>query len=190
MFNPAQVQAKVPSATTAISIIANQPQRVLTLRQLRDLIHDIYSQKTKFDQKCEENKLPRETMEQFMYTYLNQRYGLKNLIIEWAAAIIAGIKSFQKEDHDVALFGKILRSECDEEFRFIQQTVKETVIALLRALYREKYPLKTEPALLTIVENVLSGNGFIESWQWKKIIEKMYDEDDQQVLEQQLLSKI
>jgi hypothetical protein len=120
MFNPAQVQAKVPSATTAISIIANQPQRVLTLRQLRDLINDIYSQKTKFDQKCEDNKLPRETMEQFMYTYLNQRYGLKNLIIEWAAAIIAGIKNFQKEDHDVALFGKILRSECDEEFRFIQ----------------------------------------------------------------------
>jgi hypothetical protein len=64
------------------------------------------------------------------------------------------------------------------------------VIALLRALYREKYPLKTEPALLTIVENVLSGNGFIESWQWKKIIEKMYDEEDQHVLEQQLLSKI
>jgi nitrogenase subunit NifH len=103
-------------------------------------------------------------MEQFMYTYLNQRYGLKNLIIEWAAAIIAGIKNFQKEDHDVALFGKILRSECDEEFRFIQQTVKETVVALLRALYREKYPMKSETALMTIVENVLSGNGFVESW--------------------------
>jgi len=44
----------------------------------------------------------------------------------------------------VALFGKILRSECDEEFRFIQQTVKETVIALLRALFREKYPQKAE----------------------------------------------
>ena len=56
--------------------------------------------------------------------------------------------------------------------------MKETVIALLRALYREKYPLKTESSLLTIVENVLSGNGFIESWQWKKIIEKMYDEED------------
>ena len=54
-----------------------------------------------------------------MYTYLNQRYGLKNLIIEWASSIINGIKMYQKEDHDVALFGKILRSECDEEFRFI-----------------------------------------------------------------------
>jgi len=62
-----------------------------------------------------------------MYTFLNQRYGLKTLIIEWAAAIIAGIKQYSKEDHEIALFGKILRNECDEEFRFIQQTVRDTV---------------------------------------------------------------
>jgi hypothetical protein len=37
--------------------------------------------------------------------------------------------------------------------------------------------------LLTLVENVLSGNGYVESWQWKKIIEKMYDEEDQKLLE-------
>lgn len=46
-------------------------QRTLTLKQLKDIIQDIYQQKVKYDQKCEESKLPRETMEQFMYTYLN-----------------------------------------------------------------------------------------------------------------------
>ena len=172
------------------STISHANNRTLSLRQLRDLINDIYSQKTKFDQKCEENRLPRETMEQFMYTYLNQRYGLKNLIIEWAAAIITGIKTYQKEDHDVALFGKILRSECDEEFRFIQQTVKETVIALLRALFREKYPQKSENTLISMVDNVLSGKGFIENWQWRRIIEKMYDEEDYRLLESQLNQKL
>ena len=125
-----------------------------------------------------------------MYTYLNQRYGLKNLIIEWAAAIINGIKMFQKDDHDVALFGKILRSECDEEFRFIQQTVKETVIALLRALYREKYPSKPEQTLSSMVDSVLTGKTFVENWQWRKIIEKMYDDEDYRVLEHQLAQKI
>jgi len=45
--------------------------RQLTLKQLKDIINDIYQQKVKYDQKCEESKLPRETMEQFMYTYLN-----------------------------------------------------------------------------------------------------------------------
>ena len=68
--------------------------RQLTLKQLKDIINDIYQQKVKYDQKCEESKLPRETMEQFMYTYLNQRYGLKSLIIEWVAAIINGIKRY------------------------------------------------------------------------------------------------
>ena len=55
-----------------------------------------------------------------MYTFLNQKYGLKNLIIEWATALINGIKKFSSEDNDVAVFGKILRNECDEEFRFVQ----------------------------------------------------------------------
>jgi hypothetical protein len=58
---------------------------------------------------------------------------LKNLIIEWAAAIIFGIEKFAKEDHDISLFGKILRNECDEEFRFIQQHVRETLTALVKA---------------------------------------------------------
>ena len=73
-----------------------------------------------------------------MYTYLNQKYGLKNLIIEWAAAIINGIKSYLKEDHDIALFGKILKNECDEEFRFIQMHVKDTLMSLLRVLLKDK----------------------------------------------------
>ena len=72
--------------------IGQTQMRSLSLRQLKDIITDIYAQKVKYDQKCEENKLARETMEQYMYTYLNQRYGLKNLIIEWAASIINGIK--------------------------------------------------------------------------------------------------
>ena len=54
-----------------------------------------------------------------MYTYLNQRYGLKSLIIEWAGAIINGIKKYSKEDNEVCLFGKVLRNEIDEEFRFV-----------------------------------------------------------------------
>ncbi len=119
-----------------------------------------------------------------MYTYLNQRYGLKNLIIEWAAAIIAGIKKFSKEDHDVALFGKILRNECDEEFRFIQQTVKETVFALLRAVIKEKYPSKSEDSINKIHDSIVNDN--IDKWVWKKIIEKMYDEEDFKLLEAQI----
>lgn len=51
--------------------------RALTLKQMKDVIEEIYASKAKYDQRCLEAKLPRETMEQHMYTYLNQKYGLK-----------------------------------------------------------------------------------------------------------------
>lgn len=52
-----------------------------------------------------------------MYAFLNKRYGLKGLIVSWAAAIVNGLKRFASEDHDLLLFAKILKNECDEEFR-------------------------------------------------------------------------
>lgn len=67
-----------------------------------------------------------------MYTYLNQRYGLKQLIIEWASSIINGIKKYQKEDNEVNLFGKVLRNEIDEEFRYVQMHVQTTIGLLLK----------------------------------------------------------
>jgi hypothetical protein len=54
-----------------------------------------------------------------MYTYLNHKYGLKSLIVEWASSIIQGVKTFLRDDHEVTLFAKILKNECDEDFRLI-----------------------------------------------------------------------
>jgi len=34
-----------------------------------------------------------------------------------------------------------------------------------------------------MLESVISGKSNMETWQWKKIIEKMYDEDDYKLLE-------
>lgn len=45
--------------------------RTLTLKQLKDVIDEIYASKEKFDKKCADGKMPRETMEQHMYTFLN-----------------------------------------------------------------------------------------------------------------------
>lgn len=88
--------------------------------------------------------MPVETMEQFMYTYLVQKYGLKTLIVEWATAIINGLRAYLNEDHEVALFAKVLKNECDEEFRYIQVHVRDTLKAVLRSVLREKHPLKSE----------------------------------------------
>ena len=144
----------------------------------------MYTQKVKFDKKCTENKVGKETLEQFMYTYLNQKYGLKPLIVEWAAAIINGVKTYIKEEHDVALFAKILKNECDEDFRFIQMHVKDTLVSLVKVMLKDKHPLKSEKDIQKMLDQIEKGK--IEDWMWLKILEKMYEERDAQILQERI----
>lgn len=88
-------------------IVGPNGTKVLTIKMVKDMINEIYSSKEEYDKKCLETKLPKETMEQHMYTFLNQKYGLKSLIIEWATSLINGIKIYSQEDSEIALFGKV-----------------------------------------------------------------------------------
>lgn len=61
-----------------------------------------------------------------MFTYLNHRYGLKTLIVETASALLNALKVYSvpandltPADCEILLFSKILRNECDEDFRHI-----------------------------------------------------------------------
>lgn len=111
-----------------------------------------------------------------MYTYLNQRYGLKQLIIEWASAIISGIKKHSKDDNDVCLFGKVLRNEIDEEFRLVQVHVKDTVLALLKQFIRDKNALKGETDIQRMMDDIFNDRIQVERQYWHKIIERMYND--------------
>ena len=51
-----------------------------------------------------------------MFTFLNQRYGLKQLIVEWASSIVYAVKIYSPEDAQVNLFGKILKNSVEEDF--------------------------------------------------------------------------
>ena len=50
-----------------------------------------------------------------MYSYLNNKYGLKNLVVEWAATIVSALRKYC-DDNDIALFTKIMKNECEEQF--------------------------------------------------------------------------
>lgn len=162
--------------------------RMLTLKQLKELIHDIYIQKQKYDEKCAATKLPRETMEQYMYSYLNQRYGLKNLIIEWTAAIVNGIKTYYTKDCDVQLFWKILRNECDEDYRFTHGEAKITIIGILKETLKQKFKDAKESEVEKMA-NVVQGQS-IEEWLWKEILGKMYSEEYALCVEEHIRERI
>ena len=100
--------------------------------------------------------------------------------MEWAAAIINAVKTYIKEEHEVALFAKILKNECDEDFRFIQTHVKDTLISLVKVMLKDKYPLKSEKDIQKMLDTI--QNGKIDDWMWLKILEKMYEERDATIL--------
>ena len=160
----------------------------LTLKMTKEIIEDIYKSKNNFDKICYENKLPRETMEQHMYTYLNQKYGLKNLIIEWASSIIKSIKKYSNEDCDVNLFGKILRNEQEEDSRLILIRLRSSIIELLELYLKSKNPLKTQNDINKMLEKKLDG--FLNEEEWKGIIYYIYTSDDAQIIENKILDFI
>lgn len=56
---------------------------------------------------------------------------------------MAGIQAYSSEDNDICVFGKILRNEVDEEFRFVQTELKTTVTDLLKMHIKTKMPYKS-----------------------------------------------
>ena len=106
--NPIGVISETMNKTKIGNIFTStNGSKVLTLKMMKDMISEIYVSKEEYDKKCADTKLPKETMEQHMYSYLNQKYGLKSLIVEWATSLINGIKLYSVEDSEVCLFGKV-----------------------------------------------------------------------------------
>ncbi|EAS05426.2 EF hand protein (macronuclear) [Tetrahymena thermophila SB210] len=149
----------------------------LTLNQLKEVILEIYASKEWFDTKEQKNlKLPPQTMEMHMYEYLTQKYGLKSIVIEQASTIIYSIKKYSHEDNDIAVFTKILRNECDENFRFVQGQLKRTIKELLNMHLKGKYPLKNTAELKSMVDS--KSAGFVTIEEITDIINYMYNKED------------
>ncbi len=65
------------------------------------------------------------------------------MTLEAANNIVSGIQEYSARDNDIAVFGKILRNEVDEEFRFVQAELKTTILDLLKMHVKAKMPYKS-----------------------------------------------
>jgi len=159
--------------------------RVFTIKMMKEIINDIYHSKAEFDKKSDENKLPRETLEQHMYTYLNQKYGLKSIIIEWASNIINGIKIFSSEDSEICLFGKILRNEIEEDARLIYSRLQQSILEYLKYYFKSKHPYKSIKDINNMLKEKKTKKMLNED-EWKKIINYLYNSEDAKILEEKV----
>jgi Ca2+-binding EF-hand superfamily protein/predicted nucleotidyltransferase len=123
-----------------------------------------------------------------MYIFLNNKYGLKNLVLDWASAIINAIKLYSNEDCEINLFGKILRNEQEENSRLILIKLKENIAELLEYYYKSKYPLKSKEEIDNIMNQ--KKNGILLEEEWKGIIYYIYNAEDSQIIENKILDFI
>ena len=171
-----------------INLNLNPNRKPLTIKIAKDIIYELYNSKANYDKICIENKLPNETLEQYMYIFLNNKYGLKNLVIDWASALINAIKLYSNEDCEINLFGKILRNEQEEDSRLILIKLKENILELLEYYYKSKYPFKSKEELEKIMNQ--KKNGVLLEEEWKGIIYYLYNNEDSKVIENKIMEFI
>ena len=157
------------------SIVIVRPHN-LTKEQLLQLIDEIYRSKSISNQKCEELGKPIETMEQHLYKFLNQKFGLKSLTIEYASAIIKGIKDYSNSNSEICLFGMILRNELEENTINILNQIKIVMNDTLNYFLTEKYPNKNIGEITILVNECKKG--FVDEDIWNKIIECFFLKDN------------
>ena len=155
-------------------------KRTLTLKSLLEMINEIYNSKFQRDKQLISSRLPKETLEQHMYSYFNKKYGLKNLIIEYASAIINGIRKFSKENSEVCLFGKILRNELEEEEILIVSKLKTAISQFLTLYFQNKFPLKNKGDIDQMVNKAKLSN--LTEEQWTSIINYIFSSNENDLI--------
>ena len=158
------------------TVIGPISKRDMTIRQLLETINDIYNSKLENDRKLTQNHQQKLTMEQFLYHYLNNKYGLKNLVIEYASGIIQGIKDFSKKNSEVLLFGKILRNEIEEKEILIIAKLKETINEFLIFYYKNKFQYKSKAEIDNLVKKCKIS--MLNEEQWKNIVAYLFSDNE------------
>ena len=150
------------------------------MKTLLEIINEIYQSKSAADKKSKEIGQQRETLEQHMYTYLNHKYGLKNLIIEWANAIIQGIRKYSKQNSEILLFAKIMRNEIEETQIILITKLKSTITDYLHYFLQNKYTFKTKGDIDKMVNAV--KNGYLNDEEWKSITQYLFQNENDLLL--------
>ena len=103
---------------------------------------------------------------------------------------MSAIAQFSEQDTDVALFSKILQHKIEEQFWYVQQHVKETVIALYKGYLREKFPRVLVQEMQALSQEMISDQADLDPQVTKKVLQHMYEAADLQLLEQENTSQL
>ena len=119
--------ASIQPLNMSKTLIKNIENKPLSIQTLLETINEIYKSKKIQDNKNNSLKQPYETMEQHLYKFLNNKYGLKQLVIEKAMNIIESLEKYSSENSEVCLFTKMMRNDIDEGSIDINNELKKNL---------------------------------------------------------------
>lgn len=119
-----------------------------------------------------------------MYIYFNYKYGLKNMVIEWATIIINGIKTYSYIDNEICLFGKILRNDLDESCQYIMPKIKKNVEETIIKIFKKEYGLKSNEEIIEYKNKLIKNRLPLNIVQL--ILDNNYTQDEQEKLLQKI----
>ena len=114
------------------------------LKYIKEFINELYLKKIEYDSKCLVNHRPKKTLEAFMYEHLNNKFGLKNLVVEFAGNLICAVKKYRDVDGDIKLFEKILKNEQEEEAWIRLKHLKDVIDSKLEKFLLDRTFFKTK----------------------------------------------
>lgn len=135
-----------------------------------------------------------QTMEGYLYTYFDQKLmGNRAQVVEWIISLINSVCLYKSQDHNILLFAKILKNECDEEFFKVQEQVRDTIDMLLKLMVKEQFSadgqsILDDDQISEITQKIQVGQ--IEENMWRKLISKIYDPYDQMKISQLIKNEV
>lgn len=81
--------------------------KLLTSSQLLDLIAEFYIKKKEFDSKIKDPKVSKITCEMYLIDFFQQKYGLKDLVMQNSLVFVDSVKFYADSNPDVFLFQKV-----------------------------------------------------------------------------------
>lgn len=107
-----------------------------SLPQVKLLVHDIMENKASFDERAEKSGGLPQQLEEFLYVYFKQKYGLKDLILVEITSLMDQIKYVSPKSAEVSAFKGMLKNEIDEKFYWLLQEIKKNMVTNLDVYYK------------------------------------------------------
>ncbi|KAK7114786.1 translin-associated factor X-interacting protein 1-like [Littorina saxatilis] len=171
-------QGTGPEIPKYLRFVGQVRNRRLGKRDTLLLIRDIWREKAASD--AERDDGTREKMWDFLYSYLQRRFSMEQMVIEWGYNLHDACQRYS-HDENIGLFWKILNDEADEEVFHEELQLIHTILAELTKVDADQGNSgKLERSLFqTTLEAILPGMDEETIATMMRAVETEQDEKDQ-----------